>query len=300
MLPTSDAELIRWLELVRRSLGADDARIEIGGQEPSLPTRISTELAAGRRVVVVFDEAPSDPAARQARLEMLVETFAGMTGGDPPASTSRAAPDVRLNDALARLTVRADALQALVLDVTSPVLWATSHDRPAVAVDDETLERRDQLLEAAMGAGIDPAAWLAARAAGPAPEDWPAGGETMDRVLAEELTGMLQREPSASASDWQRFVKVTRAAASFRRATAGANRLPVALASAAAAETSPWWLARSFASIYALLLVFDGPPSQLRAEGAMIQALDNIERLVLSLPPVDPPPPGGRVIRLRR
>lgn len=300
MAPTSDTELIRWLELVRRSLGAADARIEIGGQEPTLSTCVSTEIAAGRRVVAVFEEPPRDPAALRARLDVLVETFAGMTRGGPPAARSRTESHVRLGDALARLTVRADALQALVLDVTSPVLWGTSHDRPAVAVDDETLERRGQLFGAASSAGVDPAAWLVARAAGVAPEDRPADEEAMARALAEELSGTIQREPPASPTDWARFVQVTRAAASFRRATAGANRLPVALASTVGEEPSPCWLARSFASIYALLLVFEGAPSQLQAEGAMVQALGTIERLVLSLPPVDPQPPRGKVIRLGR
>ncbi|MBW2524149.1 MAG: hypothetical protein JRI23_08235 [Deltaproteobacteria bacterium] len=300
MPPTSDAELIRWLELVRRSLDAADARIEIGGQAPSLPTRIWSELAAGRRVVVLFDEPPADPDARQARLHVLVESFAGMTGGDPPAATSRAPSDARLSDALARLTVRADALQAMVLDVTSPVLWASSHERPAIAVDDETLERRGRLFEACLEAGIDPAVWLAGRTAGSAAADSALDGGAMERDLAEELSGILQRERSATASDWRRFVQATRAAASFRRVTAHANRLPVALATPGKAGSSPSWLARSFASIYALLLVFEQPPSQLRAEGAMVKALGTIQRLVLSLPPVDPPPPGGRVIRLRR
>jgi hypothetical protein len=300
MSPTSDAALIRWLELVRHSLNAVDARVEIGGREPSVPTVVWAELAPGRRVVVVFDEPPSDSTDRQARLDALVDSFADTTGGDPRATESRPASDARLSDELARLTVRADAVQALVLDVTSPMLWATSHERPAIAVDEATLERRDRLLEAAARAGIDPAAWLAARAAGPSPDGGPAVAAIMDRSLSEELSGALQREPSASASDWKRFVQVTRAVASFRRATAVAQRLPAALSGDATEQESPYWLARSFASIYALLLVFATPPSQLRAEGAMVQALGTIERLVLSLPPVDPPPTGGRVIRLLR
>jgi hypothetical protein len=58
------------------------------------------------------------------------------------------------------------------------------------------------------------------------------------------------------------------------------------------------YLARSFASIYVLLLVFRNAYSELHAEAALLHALPVIERLVLALPPVEPPPKGGRVVKL--
>jgi hypothetical protein len=46
--------------------------------------------------------------------------------------------------------------------------------------------------------------------------------------------------------------------------------------------------------------VFDGPFSELHAEGALIHALPAIERLVTSLPPRDPAAGGAKVAVLRR
>ena len=59
------------------------------------------------------------------------------------------------------------------------------------------------------------------------------------------------------------------------------------------------FVVHSFAGIYLLVLVFDAPLDELRAERAIIEALPRIERLVLALPPLEPPPYGG-VVALRR
>jgi hypothetical protein len=49
-------------------------------------------------------------------------------------------------------------------------------------------------------------------------------------------------------------------------------------------------LARSFAGIYVLVVVFEGPFDEVRARHAITHALPAIESLVLALPPRDPPP----------
>ncbi len=58
-------------------------------------------------------------------------------------------------------------------------------------------------------------------------------------------------------------------------------------------------LARMFAGIYVLSLAFRGALSEPVAVGALLHAAEAVERLVLALPPIEPPP-GGRVIRLPR
>lgn len=58
-------------------------------------------------------------------------------------------------------------------------------------------------------------------------------------------------------------------------------------------------LARMFGGLYVLALTFRGSLSEPVAVGALLHSADAIERLVLALPPVDPPP-GGKVIRLPR
>ena len=60
------------------------------------------------------------------------------------------------------------------------------------------------------------------------------------------------------------------------------------------------WLARDFAGIYHVILVYDGPFSELAAAGVMRRALPTIEKLVLALPPIDPSPKGARVLPFRR
>ncbi len=60
-------------------------------------------------------------------------------------------------------------------------------------------------------------------------------------------------------------------------------------------------IARSFAGIYVLMLVFDATYDELRAERAIAGSLPTIERLVTSLPPMDPTPMGAAAaIRRRR
>jgi hypothetical protein len=59
--------------------------------------------------------------------------------------------------------------------------------------------------------------------------------------------------------------------------------------------------AYSFASIYLLVLVYDAPFDELRAERSSAQSLPRIEQLVLALPPLDPSPvAGAAVIAMKR
>jgi hypothetical protein len=57
-------------------------------------------------------------------------------------------------------------------------------------------------------------------------------------------------------------------------------------------------LARPFAGVYILALAFDGVESELSAMGAILHAMPLVEKLVLALPPVDPPPEGGKLMRM--
>ncbi len=56
-------------------------------------------------------------------------------------------------------------------------------------------------------------------------------------------------------------------------------------------------LARPFAGLYVLALLFRDPLSEPIALGAVLHAVGLIERLVLALPPIDPGP-GAKVVRL--
>jgi hypothetical protein len=61
------------------------------------------------------------------------------------------------------------------------------------------------------------------------------------------------------------------------------------------------FLAHSLAGIYLLVVVFDGPFDELRAERAVAESLPRVEQLVLALPPLDPTPgTGAGVVAIRR
>jgi hypothetical protein len=66
-------------------------------------------------------------------------------------------------------------------------------------------------------------------------------------------------------------------------------------------ETDPsfGYVARSFAAIYVLVLVYDHPFEELLAKRAIAQALPTIERLVAALPPLSPTPPTAGVAAMR-
>ena len=57
-------------------------------------------------------------------------------------------------------------------------------------------------------------------------------------------------------------------------------------------------LARPFAGLYVVALAFEGDISEPVALGAMLHAMPAIERFVLALPPVDPPPGGAKIVRM--
>ena len=224
----TDPGLLRFLEIVVRELEAADARVEIGGKDPTDPRFVSRLAPNGSRVVAVFDTAPEQPALVENRLDALVQSFFSTAENAvhnvPP---SRTPPDIagrRLDDELTRLSERAAAQGAVVFDLASPVLWGASHT---------TSTEIDRLLETAI-------------------------------------------------------LRVRDAHAELRHSHT--LRLPLG--------DSAECIARPFAGLYVVALVFAGPVSEPVAVGALVHAMPLIERFVLALPPVDPGPGGGKVMRM--
>jgi hypothetical protein len=103
------------------------------------------------------------------------------------------------------------------------------------------------------------------------------------RNACERLSAQSRR---AGVEAWRRHVLLARAMAELRRADMEGqvgSRMVVS-------GPGLGWMARSFAGIYRALVVYPGPFSELRAEGALVRALPAIEQLVTALPPADPPP----------
>ena len=231
-----DARLERLLGLVKQELGANDARIELGGEPPNDERLVVASLGEPAfRVVAVFSAPVVDRATAERRLSALVSGFgdtvgqsvASLAGVPLPQDSARA----RLDAELTYLATRAGAVRAVVFDFGSPVIWGASQlDDVAAAAGNRELEL-----------------WV----------------NELRSDRADELR-----------SAYGHVVRLT-------------------LADGAEC------LARTFAGIYALSLAFRGALSEPVAVGALLHAVDAVERLVLALPPIEPPP-GGKIIRLPR
>lgn len=245
----------RLLAVVRRELGAKDASVLESdlAQEPLDPEReIRCRLPDGRWLVAAFDAPPQDIEARQRRLEMLASTF-DVLAAEAPVPRSRP-PVVRsLQEELRALCARAAAVNAVVVDANSPVVWG------AAEVD---------------GLGQE---WPVAGE--PAPSGTGAPGASTARVDGPSLAALAA-------------VRHLGALAALRK---GRHLRHVER------EGEGPFLAHSFASIYLLVIVFDGPFDELRAERAATESLPRIEQLVMALPPLDPAPSAGAgAIAMRR
>lgn len=129
-------DIDRFLALVRRELGAEDAHV-LGPDEPSPEedeARVACRLPDGRGVVARFAEPPPDREAKQRRLEMLASTFDTVVEEAPPG-TRRSRPPVAtsLHDELLALCTRTAAVNAIVIDANSPVVWGAAHPQGVVA-----------------------------------------------------------------------------------------------------------------------------------------------------------------------
>lgn len=277
--------LLRFLEIVRRELGADDVRGEIGGREPPAGTIWAT-TPGGVRIVAIFDRAPADLEELRARLRVLAESFATVSSIDETSHSQppRAGAGHELDDALDVLAQRARSAAALVIDDSSPEIWGSSlvPHGPEDVEEAIWIARIASAVEAtghdlAELVTRDPEAIRAALAPAPDPS-----------ALARDVERV--RELGARAVD-RRHLLAMRAIAAVREAEGkgepGAGA-PVPI------------LVRTFATIYRLILVFEGPVSELHAESALIHALPVIERMVTSLPPRDPVAGGAKVAVLRR
>lgn len=281
-------DLYRLLELAQQEMGADDARLEIGGREPG-DESIWCALPDGHhRLVVVYDAAPDDRAALREKLALLVKGFAGTLSQARVGARPRTLdPQQALDEALDVLTVQAGARSAFVVDETSPVLWGSSEiDRGAEDVDDAAAAA--ELLALADASGVDLAAHLAGEVETPLPRD-------LERGVARIRQAAGRRERSVDG--WRAVLATFAAIAACRRLLEDeptSTRMAVH-------DPDLALLARRVGGIYWVGLVFeDAGFSELHAEAAMIHASPWIERLVTALPPFDPGSGGGNVARLRR
>lgn len=285
----------RLAAILRRELGAADVQIVHADDAPAPSgTTLVCAATAVLSVVVTFAEAPEDHEAKARRMEMIVASFADLLGTGADVSKHRSAsPERSLTGELGALAGRAGALCALVVDAASPVVWGAS-DVSGV---------HEPLVEDTYGARLYHKAALAGLhfdelISAPVldPDAHSAEPEQAEGDEPESLSG------DERAELWRRVLLVRNALSAVRALphVATLHKGDHLHESVRSPELS--YVVRSFATIYMLLLVFERPFDELRAERSVSHALPTIERLVLALPPREPEPPmaGVGVVRLRR
>jgi len=231
--------------LLQRDLGATVVELVAPGEQATFEadgaTTVAAEVARGHRVVILLAEWPADLDVVARRLDLLVGSFRELLESAVGAGSRPAASEM-LHRELVDLAGAAGAIDALVIDAQSDVVWgaAESDDAEPYIV----------------------------------------------RALAEVISLAGQRlselPPQLSASE--RALLAVRALPAMGNVARGAS-----LAHHERESDTPL-LARSFATIYVLVLVFSEPFDEVRAEREVQARIDVVERLVLALPPIDPTP----------
>ena len=278
-----DEALSRFLELVRREMSAEDVSVTPRGTTAPAAATIIAPLGEAEDLVVRFDETPDDADARTRRLEMLVNAFASaLEAGESGGAKSPRATPRSLRDELRTLALRAGAIDALVIDAHSPIVWGA------------VLGVRTQP-EGAQVIPLTPKARERVEKIQESHRDLIAALDLADDGDDESDDGRVSATPPDVTSPLS------------ERAVAEVRALPVVAAlhrgahlAQAVRREDYGWVARSFAAIYVLVLVYDKAFDELRAERSLREGLPIIERLVLALPPMDPEPePMGGVVAIR-
>jgi hypothetical protein len=287
-------EALRFLEMVRRELGAYDVRIELGLKPPAAVLASVPIGTHGAHVVVHFDGSSTvDTEAVREKLAELVASFSA-TADDAvvelaamrPAAVHRpTGAALALTEALETLTHLARAELALVVDDASPEIWgASDHALTHVSSDDALLTARLDARLFELDLSLTPLVGQPEKAR----EALDSKGLTAhDRdSLLRQLRVVEDIEAHLPAGRWLRVAHAIAGARGLGGSHLGLSEVRAHV--------------RAFAGIYRAILVYDGPFSELHAEGALVRALPVIEKLVTSLPPRDPASGGAKVAVLRR
>lgn len=275
--PMKDGVVDRFVSLVLRELGAQSARIA-QPEEPEPANALTTHLRDGRRVDVVFEGPIADRAAISRRLQMMVDAFESALAEEDQPAERRRVPAISLREELRALAERARAADALVIDAHSPVTWATAKGTYGPAVVDPEVKKEIELHQ------------LSRR-------------DLIDSLRGDDDDEDDSEPPSANPPETQAESPMPehseRALTAVRELPSIASLRKGGHLAHVLREDDFGWLARSFAGIYVLVLVFDHLFDELRAERAVRDSLPRIERLVLALPPLDPEPV-GKVMAMRK
>ncbi len=131
-----DALLTRLSSLVRRELGAEDVQLLRQGETaPDAVNVVTTSLTDGRLVVATFANA-ENREAHQKRLDVLVRAFVESIA-ESTKHHSRPPPAISLREELRDLALRVNAVDALVLDARSPIVWGAGKTHIGTTAPDD-------------------------------------------------------------------------------------------------------------------------------------------------------------------
>ncbi len=297
--------LLRLVQALKQRVGAEDARLEIGGAPPEGKRVLFAEVPGSSfRLVATFRNSPPDREEKLARMRAMAEAFRGVVASALVSESERpdapsASPSTQLDEALGSLAELTGALSVVVLDSSSPVLWGRSHPELEIAP-------RDQCAAALTRLGR----WLGTAA----------DGEDLSTLVAADPDARIARLSAVLESRDQRdeavLDELARRPEAFRVVALSARtveevrrelssrvqqaRLPLPRVVQHGSTRSVF--ARGLADVYALALTFAGAMAEPRVDGAVRRAASHLERLVETIPPLDPTPMirGARVIALRK
>ncbi|MBK9263315.1 MAG: hypothetical protein IPM54_26370 [Polyangiaceae bacterium] len=294
------ATLERLASILKREVGALHVDIVPATDVPDDDATLSWDLGRGRKLRLTFPTPPTDLSEKQDRLATVVESFADLFA-DAASEIPRIRPEPNktLESELNALAGRAGALSAVVIDAASPIVWGASE---APTSDDTATDARvAQAFARAQEIGIVWRELLARPSKELAATENAKPAET-GRILrlvppVDALAGLAVDEREIIA----RRAELTMNAIARVRANPIVAELHCGQhLHEAILEDKLGYLARSFATIYVLILVFPGHFDELGAERAVTRALPIIERLVVALPPDDTPTDRkGTVVALR-
>jgi hypothetical protein len=302
----------RFVTLAKREPQADDVRmLALGEATPEADNVLVSRLSDGRHVVASFAEAPKDREALERRLAMLANTFEGALASSP-SERARARPPVytSLHEELKALAARARAIDVVVIDTDSPVVWGRASAPARPRARNELILREVSDRELASQADDDSGSLHHLQDVTTASPKPPPAAESATGAIpipAESAAMVSEVESSDESSEGEEAQDMPAESEATRRAIAAVRRLPAldglhkGRHLRHVERDTSFLLALSFSGIYILCLVFDGEFDELRAERAASDSLPRIERLVLALPPLDPDPPQpmGGVVALR-
>lgn len=306
----------RFLSLAQRELSADDVRLlGLGETPPDAANVVVARLRDGRHVVASFGTEPKEAQVLFRRLAMLAGTFADALEEGPVSERTKSRPPVgtSLHEELKAVAHRASAVDAVVIDGDSPVVWGCASVAARPRARNAMLLR--DVSERELSSHDEPSAPGGLHAV-PAPDDSgplqdptaPTGNLRMAPPPAESSQAVIANADYAHElahghdhrSEAQE-PELTRLAITLIRALPSLALLHKGRHVREISREGSSYLVLSFSGIYLLCLVFDGDFDELRAERAAQESLPRIERLVLALPPLDPDPqPVGGVVALRR